>query len=115
MTDGTNRDDETRILDFIAAAERTALAWERTGFGVVAVGAVLLHESKGNTSPNQFMLGIIVLVLGAVTTVLVTPLRYRRVVADVRQHRTPLAATAILVTMLLTATVSLASALLLHA
>ena len=34
---------DRHLLDAGAQAERTALAWQRTGIGAVAVGALLVH------------------------------------------------------------------------
>lgn len=75
--------------DYVAAAERTALAWERTGFGIVSVGALLVHDSRENGRAAQFLVGIAVMGLGAMVSVLVAPARYRRVMTDVRAGRSP--------------------------
>ncbi len=78
-----------RVLDVVAAAERTALAWERTGFGLVGVGALIVHDSRSASSPGPLVLGVAVMVLGAATSVVLAPRRYRRITSDVRAGDTP--------------------------
>lgn len=79
-----------RILSFVAAAERTALAWERTGFGFVGIGAVLVHDSRANSGAFQLALGIAVMASGALTSVLLAPSRYRTIMRRVSGGSTPL-------------------------
>lgn len=79
-----------QLLDAGAQAERTALAWRRTGLGLVAVGAVLLHI--GGDEPSGLPLlavGAADLTAGAALAVLVAPLRYRRTTTAVAAERTP--------------------------
>ncbi len=83
-------DSPDRILHFVAAAERTALAWERTGFGFVGIGAVLVHDSRANSGAIQLALGIAVMASGALTSVLVAPTRYRTIMRRVSGGSTPL-------------------------
>lgn len=73
----------------MAAAERTALAWERTGFGLVGVGALLVHDSREHDGIAQLLLGITVMGLGAVVSIIIAPTRYRRIMTDVRAGRSP--------------------------
>ena len=103
-----------QILDVIAAAERTALAWERTGFGLVAVGAVVVHGSKNLTGPAQITLGIAVVAAGAVTSVVIAPVRYRRIVSDVRGHRSTMAGRTLRAVTLVLCAVAFAATLLLR-
>ncbi len=77
------------VLDVVAAAERTALAWERTGFGLVGVGALLVHEGRSRAEAAQLAVGVAVMVLGATTSVVVAPRRYRGIAAQVRAGHTP--------------------------
>lgn len=76
--------------DYVAAAERTALAWERTGFGLVGVGALLVHDSREHNGIAQLLLGIAVMGSGTVVSIIVAPGRYRKIMADVRAGRAPL-------------------------
>lgn len=77
-------------LGVVAAAERTALAWERTGFGLVGVGALLVHEGRSSPAVAQLAVGATVMALGAATSIVVAPRRYRRIAAEVRAGHTPL-------------------------
>lgn len=78
-----------RVLGYAAAAERTALAWERTGFGLLGVGALLVHDSQQRASVAQLAFSITVMAVGAVTSVVVAPIRYRSIIDDVGAGRTP--------------------------
>lgn len=77
------------VLEFAAAAERTALAWERNGIGLVTVGALLVHESRDRSGAAHVVLGVTVMALGAALSVVLAPARYRRIMADVRAGRAP--------------------------
>lgn len=95
------------VLDVVAAAERTALAWERTGFGLVGVGALLVHDARSRAAVSQVALGVAVIVAGATTSVVVAPRRYRCIASEVRAGHTPLRRRS---TRLLTAVVVLVAA-----
>lgn len=90
------------LLEGGAQAERTALAWQRTGFALLGAGAVLLHVG-GEAGLLLPVVGLLDLVAGAGVGALVAPLRYRRTldaVAGARSpvaHRSPLAVTACVV------------------
>lgn len=76
-------------LDVVAAAERTALSWERTGFGLVAVGALIVRDARSSGAVTHLALGVAVMAMGATTSVVVAPRRYRGIVAAVRTGHTP--------------------------
>lgn len=65
------------LLDAGAQAERTALAWQRTGLAALVLGAVLVRVGPGVAT------GAVVLAGGAALTAVVAPLRYRAVLRAV--------------------------------
>ncbi len=74
-------DNDNELVHRVAALERTALSWERTGIGVAAAGALLLHLRE--ESLGFLVLGS-VLILAALAIVLVlAPLRYHAAREDV--------------------------------
>lgn len=81
--------DRDHVVDPVAAAERTALSWERTGFGLVGIGALLAHASQQDTSRTQLGLGVLVLAAGAACSVIGAPARYRAVIVAVRAGHSP--------------------------
>lgn len=74
-------DHDDELVHRVAALERTALAWERTGIGVGAVGALLLHVGK--QSVLELLLGILLLLMAAGIVLVIAPARYRAARADV--------------------------------
>lgn len=90
--------DSDLLLDPGAQAERTALAWQRTGLALVGVGAVLLHV--GDTGPSRLSLagGLLDIAAGVVLGAVVAPLRYRRALISVEKASSPLARRACLAT-----------------
>ncbi len=83
---------DPELLDVGAQAERTALAWQRTGIGAIAVGALLMHEHV-----QQHLLppwpGLLLTVVAGIAVAVLVPQRYRRVLRDVRAGHTPLSRT----------------------
>lgn len=79
------------LLDGGAQAERTALAWQRTAFALLGVGAVLLHVGGGGAGRLSQVVGLLDIVVGAVVGAVVAPLRYRRTLRQVGSARSPLA------------------------
>ena len=51
---------------FLLANERTLLAWVRTALAVIAIG--LAMTQLGNESRNQTIVGVLLIILGAVMT-----------------------------------------------
>lgn len=71
------------VWDRGAQAERTALAWQRTGLSAAAVGLLLMHaHPPGNPLPPWP--GLLLLVLGGAVAAVVAPIRYRHIERCVR-------------------------------
>lgn len=79
------------LLDPGAQAERTALAWQRTGLALVGVGAVLLHVDGSSSSHLSLAVGLLDIAAGAVLGAVVAPLRYGRTLRNVGEASSPLA------------------------
>ena len=62
--------------------ERTALAWQRTGLGVLAVAGLLAHRAVEEERPILLVLSGAAALLGLVVLGWLAPLRYR----DVRRR-----------------------------
>ena len=58
--------------------ERTALAWQRTGLGVLAVGGLVSHGALKATSPLLLVAAGITALLGLAILGGLAPVRYRR-------------------------------------
>lgn len=80
---------DAELFDVGAQAERTALAWQRTGIGAMAVGALLMraHVHAHLLSPWP---GALLVVVAALAILILVPQRYRRVLGSVRAGRSPL-------------------------
>jgi len=76
-------------MDVGTQAERTALAWQRTGIGAIAVGTLLMcahvHQHLLRLWP-----GLLLAVAGGVAILVLVPQRYRRVTRAVQAGHTPL-------------------------
>jgi putative membrane protein len=59
--------------------ERTALAWQRTGLGVLAVGGMLAHAALSAGRIALVVLAAVVALLGLAVLGALAPLRYRQV------------------------------------
>jgi uncharacterized membrane protein YidH (DUF202 family) len=80
--------DDDRLPDPGTQAERTALAWQRTGLAAMIVGALLIH-SNPVWYPLAPWLGALLMTAGGMFAAIVAPVRYLRVVRAVRADRTP--------------------------
>lgn len=82
-------DDE--LIDAGAQAERTALAWQRTGIGVMAIGALLAHMYV-----NHHLLppwpGLLLMAVAGLAVLVLVPQRYHRVLRTVRAGHSPVSA-----------------------
>ena len=58
--------------------ERTALAWQRTGLGVLAVGGLVVHGALKATSPLLLVAAGATALLGLTVLGALAPVRYRR-------------------------------------
>jgi putative membrane protein len=59
--------------------ERTALAWQRTGLGVLAVGGLLGHEALKTRAPVMLVVAGVAALLGLGILGGLAPVRYRHV------------------------------------
>jgi putative membrane protein len=59
--------------------ERTALAWQRTGLGVLAVGGLLGHRALEQESAVLVVVAAVVALLGLAVLGGLAPARYRQV------------------------------------
>lgn len=80
--------DPRALFDVGAQAERTALAWQRTALGVVAVGALSVRWSVAEDFP--VLPGIAMVVFGGLAGLFVVRQRYLRVLRTVQSAQTPL-------------------------
>jgi uncharacterized membrane protein YidH (DUF202 family) len=80
-------DDPDEPLDPGLQAERTYLAWQRTGLGLAAIGALLLHSAIDGGQPLAIP-GALTLVVAAVLTARAQR-RYRSTVSYIRLGRSP--------------------------
>lgn len=69
-----------------AAAERTALAWQRTGLAAMGVGALLVRLHPVTPWP-----GALLVAAGTLLAGVVAPMRHARILRAVRAGSTPLA------------------------
>jgi len=79
---------ESELFDIGAQAERTALAWQRTGIGAIAVGALVLRWCVTEDFP--LWPGIVLAACGGVTTLFLVRQRYHRVLRTVSTGQTPM-------------------------
>jgi len=80
--------DEPQLFDVGAQAERTALAWQRTGIGIMASGALVVRWTVTEHFPPWP--GVALVASGAFASLLLVRQRYRRVLETVRAGQTPL-------------------------
>jgi uncharacterized membrane protein YidH (DUF202 family) len=81
-------DPESGLLDPAGAAERTALAWQRTIIGTLLVGALIVRWSVTERFPPGP--GVLVTVVSAFASLILVGWRYRRVREAVLDGHTPL-------------------------
>jgi uncharacterized membrane protein YidH (DUF202 family) len=78
----------TELLDAAGVAERTALAWQRSLVGLLAVGALVVRWSI----TERFLLwpGVLLTTVAALATLFLVRQRYQRVRDTVMAGQTPL-------------------------
>jgi uncharacterized membrane protein YidH (DUF202 family) len=91
---------DSQLMDVGAQAERTALAWQRTGIGMMVVGALLLRWDVNEQLP--VWPGLLLTAAAGVAVLFLVPHRYRRVLRTVRAGDTPLSRGMVPTTALLT-------------
>jgi uncharacterized membrane protein YidH (DUF202 family) len=79
---------DSELLDAQGVAERTALAWQRTIIGVLAVGALVVRWSITERFPPWP--GIVLTAVTALAALILVRQRYRRVRDTVMAGQTPL-------------------------
>lgn len=88
----------SQLTDAGVQAERTALAWRRTGLGLVAVGALAVRWSVSEDFPPYP--GVLLSAFGGVAGLFIVRARYLRVLHTVQTGQTPLSRYLIPVTTL---------------
>jgi uncharacterized membrane protein YidH (DUF202 family) len=78
----------SELMDVGAQAERTALAWQRTGIGVMAAGALLMRWNVEQHVPAWP--GVLLTVVAGLAILVLVPHRYHRILRTVRAGHTPL-------------------------
>jgi putative membrane protein len=94
--------------------ERTALSWQRSGLGVVAVAVLIAHRALLTGRPALLILAGGTVLLGLIVLGALAPLRYRRVRRRAAANRTvtdPLPARAVSAVAVLTALAAAAAVL----
>lgn len=81
--------DDDELFSTVAAAERTALAWERSGFSIAAIGALLFHAGEKADSWFEILAGGLALLLALTVVGVLAPLRYRYVVRALQRGESP--------------------------
>lgn len=77
----------SELFDVGAQAERTALAWQRTGIGTIAIGALVLRWCVTEGFP--LWPGIVLAACGGAATLFLVRQRYHRVLRTVSAAETP--------------------------
>lgn len=75
-------------LDATTAAERTSLAWQRTGLAIIVTGALLVHALAGG-GVLRVIPGVVLVATGVVVAAFVGPLRYRAILRKVEADQSP--------------------------
>lgn len=88
MSHERSNHEPAELFDVGAQAERTAMAWQRTGIGVMAAGALVVRWSIA----EDFTVwpGLVLTVFGGFLSLYITRQRYRRILTTVEAGQTPL-------------------------
>ena len=79
--------DSEELFEFAAVAERTALAWQRTALGVVAVGALIVRWSLMEDFP--VWPSVLLCAFGGLAGLFLVRQRYLRIKRTVRAGQSP--------------------------
>ncbi len=77
----------SELMDVGAQAERTALAWQRTGIGMMAVGALLVRWNVEQHVPAWP--GVLLTIVAGLAILVLVPHRYHRILQTVRAGHNP--------------------------
>ena len=99
---------ENVLVDVGAQAERTALAWQRTGFSAILVGALLIRHHVNQGAPPWP--GLLLAVAAGLAVVVWVPMRYRRVLTALHHRHSPVSRVMVPATAALLAVVIVATA-----
>jgi putative membrane protein len=93
----------------MSPAERTDLAWQRTGLGLLSVSGLIGARALKDEAPSLLIVGGVALVIGLAVLTVLTPLRRRRLrhrADDIAAPRVVAAATIAVVLVTLAAGVA---------
>lgn len=96
------------LMDVGAQAERTSLAWQRTGFSAILVGALLIRHHVNQGAPPWP--GLLLAVAAGLAIVVWVPMRYRRVLSALRHGHSPVSRAMVPATAAVLALVIIATA-----
>jgi uncharacterized membrane protein YidH (DUF202 family) len=96
---------DSELMDVGTQAERTALAWQRTGIGVMAAGALLTRWDATDHLP--VWPGALLTLAASIAVLVLVPIRYRRVLRTVRAGQTPVSRMLVPATMALIAAMTI--------
>lgn len=101
------------VWDRGAQAERTALAWQRTGLSAAAIGLLAVHAHPAG-HPVPPWAGLLLLAAGGMLAAVVAPIRYLHVERATRAGNGPLSRTAVpgIALLVLTTVVGIAAVVL---
>jgi uncharacterized membrane protein YidH (DUF202 family) len=99
---------ENVLMDVGAQAERTALAWQRTGFSAILVGALLVRHHVNHGVPPWS--GLLLMVAAGLSVVVWVPMRYQRVLTTLRLEHSPVSRAMVPATAAVLALVIIATA-----
>ena len=99
---------ENVLVDVGAQAERTSLAWQRTGFSAILVGALLIRHHVNHGAPPWP--GLLLAVAAGLSIVVWVPMRYQRVLTSLRREHSPVSRAMVPATAALLALVIIATA-----
>jgi putative membrane protein len=85
----------------VSPAERTDLAWQRTGLGLLAVSGLIGARALHSRAPALLAVAGVALAIGLVVLGVLAPLRYRLLRGDVADAAAPRVLAAVTVAVVL--------------